>query len=420
MPGTLTITRFDGKSVLMGVYGPAANSPAGAQIYTIPAGQHNIELAYTMVEYMGTSTRTTRGKGIKFSYDFIPGRSYRFSGTTTRGSYSVRILDATDESLLTITPKKKSFLGDMAYSLDGYNIAYTDGTDIVIANAEDGTAIKTITTGKKAISRIQFNTDGKNVISLSQDNNVKVWDINAGTEVRTILASKKAIKNIAFSPDNTRVAVSIGDNIEVYDVNSGQKISTFPGYKSFLGMMLFSSDNSRIISATPQGLFSNKTSITLTEVESGKQINSTTLEFPIGPATWRYKSEKIAVGAGPGVTILDVNTMNVEKTFSVYGGNASGAYYSPDGKYIICINTEPQISPFRNAIFLDAETGKELRTITPAVTEKNFYRAIWNPSGKSFAFVILGKNGIGYQIWDSSMVIAPGNGEIGSDAANES
>jgi WD40 repeat protein len=70
--------------------------------------------------------------------------------------------------------------------------------------------------------------DGRRAVSASDDNTLKVWDLESGRELRTLEGHSNAVDRVAIAPDGRRaVSASRDKTLTIWDLESGHTVATF-------------------------------------------------------------------------------------------------------------------------------------------------------------------------------------------------
>ena len=66
----------------------------------------------------------------------------------------------------------------------------------------------------------------------SQDETVRLWDVDSGEAITTLEGHSSYVFSVAFSPDGKRVASGSRDKtVRLWDAESGEAITTLEGYR---------------------------------------------------------------------------------------------------------------------------------------------------------------------------------------------
>jgi WD40 repeat protein len=76
--------------------------------------------------------------------------------------------------------------------------------------------------------------DGRQAVSASSDQTLKVWDLQTGEELRTLQGHSHGVSSVCVTPDG-RHAVSASDDqtLKVWDLQTGRLLSTFTAEEWF-------------------------------------------------------------------------------------------------------------------------------------------------------------------------------------------
>ncbi|MDB9435840.1 AAA-like domain-containing protein [Dolichospermum lemmermannii CS-548] len=203
-----------------------------------------------------------------------------------------------------------------------------------------------------AVRSVTFSPNGKIIATASEDNTVRVWNIN-GKEIRRFIGNNQIFRNVKFSPDNKIIAAISADNtIKTWKIN-GEELITLKGQDNqdnFMNSLCFIPD-SKIIAAPNQD-----NTIQLWSIDGQKIKTLKGHKFPIWSISCSPDGKNIITADLGGFIIIW--SANGEKIKTWKAGNQSifDVSFSPDGKTIVTAGGDTTIKLWN----LD---GKELKTI---------------------------------------------------------
>ena len=73
--------------------------------------------------------------------------------------------------------------------------------------------------------------DGKLAVSASEDNTLKVWDLETGRALRTLEGHSDSVSGVAVTADGKRAVSASGDKtLKVWDLETGRALRTLEGH----------------------------------------------------------------------------------------------------------------------------------------------------------------------------------------------
>jgi WD40 repeat protein len=106
----------------------------------------------------------------------------------------------------------------------------------------------------KDVTSVTFSPDREYVLTGSQDDTVKLWDVAKGSEVRTFTASGNVVWAVAISPDGRQVASGCArTTFDIWDTETGRKVRTFEGYYDLPRSFQLLPDSRHVLSGSYDG-----------------------------------------------------------------------------------------------------------------------------------------------------------------------
>jgi WD40 repeat protein len=254
---------------------------------------------------------------------------------------------------------------------------------------------------------VAFSPDGKRVASVGGDvvhrerpGEVKIWDVGAGQEPVDLHGHTAIVSCVAFSPDGKRLATGSDDQtVRVWDLDTGHVLTL----KTELGVwsVAFSPDGRHVAAG-------DERAVTLWELPQGKKI--LTLENPtVSPTTIAFdKSGRLACGGllTNTVAIWGLAKPRDPPMLKTLTGPVYALALSPDGKRLASASGKRLMSTTKD-VFLPPAPG-ELK-IWDLATEKEpvplrghalqVHSIAFSPDGKRIAS---GSADRTIRIWDST------------------
>ncbi|NET60528.1 MAG: hypothetical protein F6K47_31635 [Symploca sp. SIO2E6] len=170
--------------------------------------------------------------------------------TTGSNKTTVKFWDvATGECIQTL-PDYNSYVWTVAFTPDGKRLVTgSEDTTVKIWDVATGKCLQTLQAqrnsplGNSNASRIwlvAIHPDGQSLLSISENQTMKLWDIPTGQSLNTVDGYSNWILAIAFSPDGHMLASSSEDQrVRLWDIDTGQCLQTLSGHTNLVSSVTF-------------------------------------------------------------------------------------------------------------------------------------------------------------------------------------
>jgi WD40 repeat protein/ABC-type dipeptide/oligopeptide/nickel transport system ATPase subunit len=237
----------------------------------------------------------------------------------------------------------------VAFSPDGKTIVSgSDDNTIKLWNLE-GKELCTFIGHNNSVISVTFSPDGKTIASGSLDNTIKIWNLE-GKELCTFIGHNNSVISVTFSPDGKTIASGSLDNtIKIWNLE-GRELCTFTGHSKGVVSVTFSPDGKTIAS----GSFDN--TIKTWDLEGKELLTLTGHSNVVRSVIFSPDGKTIASGSFDNtIKIWDLEGKELHKLTGHNNGVLSVAF-SPDGKTIASGSSDNQIKTW-------SLEGKELLTL---------------------------------------------------------
>jgi WD40 repeat protein len=214
--------------------------------------------------------------------------------------------------------------------------------------------LRTLEGHSDSVCGVVVTPDGKRAVSASQDNTLKVWDLDTGRALRTLKGHSNWVSGVAMTPDGKRAVSASWDNtLKVWDLDTGLELRTLEGHSNWVSGVAVTPDGKRAVSA------SRDNTLTVWDLDTGRALR--TLE---GHSYWVSgvvvtPDGKRAVSASGDKTLMvwDLDTGRALCTLEGHFGSVDGVAVTPDGKRAVSASADGTLMVW------DLDTGRALRTL---------------------------------------------------------
>ncbi|MHC4445188.1 MAG: protein kinase domain-containing protein [Planctomycetota bacterium] len=233
---------------------------------------------------------------------------------------------------------------------------------------------------------VAFSPDGRLLATGGDDGVAKIWDLKKQTLYATLQGYSKIIKCVAFSPDCKLLAIGSADlrggtyynDFTLWDVQTTQQVRTFSRHDNWILDVAFSSDGKYL--ATVGG---DKTA-KLWEVQTGREVRTFTGHtYPISSIAFSADGKYLATTSNPIMWKSEKNKTRVwevatgRERYSIPYSRECQVAFGPNGRYLACCLWNSKLA------LLNQQTGEEIKSFSVETSE--FNAVVFSPDGKYLA-----------------------------------
>jgi WD40 repeat protein/tRNA A-37 threonylcarbamoyl transferase component Bud32 len=187
----------------------AAYSDGGIGLWSVSDGKK-----------LPTPARSTAWEEWQQEPFFGPGSTRLF---LNRGPKALEVWDWSTGQLSTYQAESRSKLQAFAFSPDGAVLAAgVTGVGIMLLDARESRQIGAIPSHGKSITHLAFSPSGRLIVSASQENTTKIWDVKTQRDLAALGGgSENQVCEAAFTPDERSVlTLELNGSIKVRDLGA--------------------------------------------------------------------------------------------------------------------------------------------------------------------------------------------------------
>ena len=245
------------------------------------------------------------------------------------------------------------------------------------------------------INGLSFTPDSKQLISVSWDKTIRIWDVQSGTLLKILRSYSKegrdgAFNAAALSPDGKVLAVSTavesGGEIRLVSIPDGNILYRLMGHRSqFVETIAFSPDGKKLLTGS-----TDNREIWLWNLETQRHTvisNGLTNSFTV---CFTPDDSKLVIGGLDGkVSVLSASGTHLIKQFEAHQGAISSLSVSPDGQHILTTGWDAAVRYWElssGTLLLEVEKNKTTHNyMSVSVLSRNGESAIVGGMERGFA-----------------------------------
>jgi len=226
-------------------------------------------------------------------------------------------------------------VNDLAFTTDGKEIIAAAGNDLIVFNQESGKSTGIMKGHSAKINAIEFTSDGKFIVSASEDHTVKVWNLEHKINTQTFTEHSKPVNAIDLSSDGKFLASAGSDSqILLRQLASGIVINKMSKGNEVIYALAFSPDGSKLASGgTDQ-------EVVIWDPLKGSIIKSVKYHTGwIHDLEYSPDGKYLMLASGDKrVRILEENSEVFFLTYPKNNFPPVSVAFSPDGKHLSIVN----------------------------------------------------------------------------------
>ncbi len=311
-----------------------------------------------------------------WSVAFSPDNHILASGSHDQ---TVKLWDVSTGQILR-TLQGHNWVWSIAFDLQGKVLASGSADQIVrLWDINTGQILRTISGHSNGIWSVAFShaslgeakphpqlaPQGTTLASVSDDQTIRLWDVNTGQILRTISGHSSGVWSVAFCPQGMTLASGSDDQtVKLWDVSTGQCLKTLHEHTDWVWSVTFSPDGRIIASGSVDR------TVRLWNVDTGQCLTILPEHpSPVSSVTFSADGHTLAIGSDDGtVRLWDVSSRQCVKILRGHTDWVQSVAFSHPS----LAGTTPQYAP-QNMIasgshdqtvkLWDASTGQTLRTL---------------------------------------------------------
>ena len=223
------------------------------------------------------------------------------------------------------------FLGTQGFEVSYWNNTVAVGSahrDIIILNTITGSQKARLLGHTDEVNSVVFSSDGRSLVSGSDDMTVKLWDMQTGGAIKTLSGHTELVRSVSISVDNATIASgSFDETVRLWDTQTGECCYIIKQQQAQVYTVKFSPTNPQyFLSMSDQEVWQWD----ISGHQAGPTFEGTDADFSPNGTQIVSRYKKVA-------TIQNSSSGAIVATFPVVPDDSKGCCFSPDGRFIAAV-----------------------------------------------------------------------------------
>ncbi len=206
------------------------------------------------------------------------------------------------------------------------------------------------------VNSVAFSPDGKQLLTGSEDNTLKLWDAGTGLLLRTFGGHTGTARSVSFVPGGKQILSGSGDRLKLWDAVSGRLLRTFEGHSDFVSSIAVSPDGTRVLSGGADN------AAKLWDLSTGKELLTLKHDHPVYVVAFSPDGKRVLT-LSDKVNIWETVSGKLLRSFGAVEAIQAALMtdsiaFSPDNVQVVML-----VSRGEKLVFWDSNTGQMLRQI---------------------------------------------------------
>ncbi len=280
--------------------------------------------------------------------------------------------------------------------LGGYGSWHIQGQiSATISTGEKLRRAHTLVGHSDMVRSIAISPDGQTLVSGSNDQTIKIWQLSSGTLKSTLTGHSSWISSVAISPDGEILASGSGDNtIKIWQLSTGRMVRTLTGHSSGVNSIAISPDGQTLVSGSADN------TIKIWQLSTGQLVRTLTKHSygvnclaisPDGQTLVSGNGRVQPLGDSYTIKIWGLNSSFPKRTLTGHASWVNSLAITPDGQTLVSVSEDDTIKIWQ------LKTGDLVRTLRGH--SSSVYAVALSPDGQT---LVSGSEDNTIKVWQLS------------------